>query len=276
MKKVLLSIAVGWLLSCCSASENDAEVLYYPSGEVKEIISRGSARDIKCHKAFLQDGTLDKEYCTLKGKTHGMVRFFFPDGTIQQTMPYENGLRNGIAKNFYPDGQLMESAEFKNDLQHGIHKYYLSNGKLRAIHVFHEGTARYKKIYNYNEMDSLVSVEENMTLIALIDDTVKVNEPFSFTLMLPEGIARLMRTDNFSVKYDIVERSEIFQEKGYPLPIYDIAIVDGMARDSGKMKYVGAYTIHGYIRDVQEGMGQPKHLGSFEKHFVVIGEKSEM
>ena len=275
MRGIVFYTALIGLLFSCGSNDTDSEIHYYPNGDIKEIITTGSDTGIKCHRVYYEGNLLKKDYCTLNGKVHGVVKFFFPDGELEQIQHYKHGNKNGEFKNFYPDGTLMEVAQFKEDSKNGIQKYYLPDGKLRALYIFNNDTAYYKKTFHYNDADSLISVEEQMSPILLMDDTIKVNEEFVFTFKLPSGIEKEMPTNNLTVKYDFVERPNEYKEKGYPIPQYEIIMAEGAASDSGRIKAVGRYTIYGHISRSPASEGQPQIIGMFEKNFQVIENRKK-
>ncbi len=269
MKDFIL-ILVLWSIFGCGQDNKEIETKYYPDGKVKEIIVSKTKEGIVCHRIFYENEKVKQEYCTLNNKVQGTVNFYNETGDLIQIEHYNDGLENGEFKSFYPDGSIKETSVFKNGLQDGEHRYFYPNGKLRAFHVFEKGTAYYFKILNYNEKDSLVSINEEIYPIATIDDTIIINEEFTISVKLPEVKGCDFNFENMYMKYSFVETSEEYKEKGYPRPIFEVPMVNNVARDSGRMEEVGKFTLYGHV-SYMTNMRKDTMLGSFEKNFEIIG-----
>jgi len=150
------------------AKPNPPEVksLTEPSVQKSEKITeekKGSNPSIRIKKVFEKPDEIKVEryggsgdwkikYQTpyLKGKRHGVHKYFDKSGNLRETIEYRNGKKDGEAKYFFENGKPHRYHLFSNGKKIGVHKWFHKTGQVQEQH-YENGFLAMLKFFDESE-----------------------------------------------------------------------------------------------------------------------------
>ncbi len=260
---------------CCSTENNKNGVQtteYYPNGKKMIYTTIDKATGKKCSQFFYLNGRTIKEYCTVNDTIQGLFKSYFENGNLQETSFYKNGKYQGERKLYHPNGMIESTGFYKEGKTDGEFRIYRNTGKIKAINYHVDGFIHYKKIFQYDSSENLLSAPESYApLIEISDDTIKYGDALevSFSLPLPEDKFRL---DSFSVVFDFMSVQDV-ENGGFGMPLYSLSMQSGKAKKEYFIFGEGEQMLFGFISNIEKGDTIKSEI--FEKKFYVKGDEIE-
>lgn len=108
------------------------ELVYYPSGAIKEKNLYKNENLEGLSQAFYESGTLESEKVYVANKVQGEAKTYFETGNLKSVFHYVNDEKQGEFKEYYKTGELESSGNMEADKKQGdFYSYYKSGVKRR-------------------------------------------------------------------------------------------------------------------------------------------------
>ena len=92
--------------------ERRADGLWYNSGNPIPYTGKAERRHL--------DGIRISEINYLKGKQHGLSRFWYSNGNIRSTFNYNAGALDGNSTYYYRNGNIQNLTSYRKGVKHGL------------------------------------------------------------------------------------------------------------------------------------------------------------
>lgn len=172
-------------------------LLYYPNGNISDIIKYENGIPNGLEQRFYEDGTLMQTGNFKKGKEVGIWEIYHPNGQLKQRTPFENGKMNGKSITYYSTGKTSIEEKFVN----GVAKKDKANDKFKKL---------YREGLQFDKIGNFKSSIKKYTKCIEIDST-------SAGAYFARGTANLnkMEFDKAILDFNKTIEIEPFYKKGY-------------------------------------------------------------
>ena len=85
------------------------------------------------------DGTRVSEINYLRGKLHGLSRFWYPNGNIRSTFSYNTGVLDGNSTYYYRNGNIQNLTSYRQGVKHGLAIDWWPEGKKSFVESYVNG-----------------------------------------------------------------------------------------------------------------------------------------
>lgn len=184
MKLTILLLCFGSLLfSQCKNPEELVE--YYENGEVR---FKCGMLDGEKHGEgfwFYRDGSIEKRAYWDKGIKTDHEISYYPSGSISSIFNYKDGVKSGTFVAFDDKGLLTKSGRYFEGKPLGFQHDYLGGWLVQTEEIIRVEDSLVKNLCVLHNIWSGISLNSSsIWSVVRNTDSVRVNEPFEFTLLL--------------------------------------------------------------------------------------------
>jgi antitoxin component YwqK of YwqJK toxin-antitoxin module len=106
-----------------------------------------------CVRTYWDNGTLQKEYFTVRGKREGLFTSYYMTGHLELRCIYKDDMKEGTETHHYDDvsRQIKSQVDFVRDQKHGWSRWYTSHGKLIGRAQYKDGQKNGEHIEWYTD-----------------------------------------------------------------------------------------------------------------------------
>ncbi len=216
---LLILILSATILYACQRDEPTFHSENYPNGQLERLYVTIADSGKYLNIWFYPDGTIKKHYYTRDEVFDGMFTAFHENGKLKEQINHVNGLIEGELNTFYPSGKLEESGYYEKGKMEGDRFIYTHTGKIKAVNKYLDGRLYYKKVWRYDDRDSVSAIYTAVVpIISSKEDSSGVDSnvvlEFYLPLKMDEYKPEYFRMDvNMSRMFDgRVQR--VYEDKG--------------------------------------------------------------
>lgn len=242
MKKLLLILAIGGIITACGEKIIESSKLQKINGRYYEI-NQTKVFTGKTIQKYL-NGKLKEEFNYKDGVPDGIQKKWYENGQLKEESNYKDGKIDGFMKSYYENGQLKYEGNYKDNQFVGDYKEYYDNKNIKTeidytnnIFIEYSKNGNFKVKRKSNEETLLYNKTNDLMIPFIIDDIknqeltkIKKNNRYGYIDKSGKIIVPIEYdyTGDFSEGLVIVgegDKAGYFNEKGeLVLPIiYDIA-----------------------------------------------------